>query len=225
MHAGRAQPDDATVHALCTSALPMVTPMVRSFLRRYPQAEEAELRSLAHEAIVMAARAFDASLGTFDRFASAYIWNQMLSHVRQSARDYVRAVAATMVDDETVMRDRPLSIEQSVVMDPAEEQARVVSEVRRETAAIMVHALLETARSDETAEDLVMQREAVAMMDEAAGQFGEPERTYFRLFYREERTQEEVAHVLGRSTRNLRALDQKVRRLLDRALRQQEHRL
>ncbi len=217
--------DAATIHALCTSALPMVTPMVRSFLRRYPRAEEAELRSLAHEAIVKAARAFDPNVGTFDRFASAYIWNDMLSYVRQSARDYVRAVAATMVDEETLMRDRPFTINEAISMKKEQEQARIVSEVRREAAAIMVHALLETARKEETAEDLAMQREALEMMDEAAEKFGEPERTYFRLFYREEKTQEEVALVLNRTTRHVRDIDQRVRRMLDRALRQRENRL
>lgn len=80
-------------------------------------------------------------------------------------------------------------------------------------------------RRDETAEDLAVQREAVEMMDEAAEKFGEPERTYFRLFYREERTQEEVALVFNRSVRKPSDIDQRVRRQLDRALRQREHRL
>jgi len=193
---------------------------VRTFTPSWPKRTAAEIRSLAAEAVVLAARRYDPSRGVpFEAFAAPSIRGHLIRRLAREARD-----SSLLILCESPDIPPPQATKRSV-MDamhdtPEQGYARVAERVARRAGELIVSALLATAANPE--QQLVAREQyrlALTALDAAIGKLPSRQQRFVQLYFRQRRTHREIATDMGRSERTIERLHAAVIETLARSLR------
>jgi RNA polymerase sigma factor (sigma-70 family) len=213
----------AEQQARVASAVPVVARCAAFVASRHASVSRDDLHGVGQLALVRCAASYDASRGEFEAYAYAWIMAEMKSEVRRVAklrqREWLSPHAAEVHEEE-----RPVDaaeIERFLRSTPAEDAAKEQRAMSRRVAGLAASALVrETAvgGEDDEVERQMYARARQALLA-AVERFGEPNRSFFFLYYRDERTLTEIGRELAIPERTLRRLHDRVERELDQALR------
>lgn len=202
---------------LVEEALPLVETLARRIGRRFPEVPAADFRSVGSEALVIAAREFDATRGaSFESFAYLKVRGAMLRVATGEAFGSLhvllrRKLAAA---DPDWQPPPELSLEEALDDTPEKAKARAVAWVQRQAAGMFVSALraVVDAETPGPDDDRAAERErARAGLARALSGLDENERYFVDRHYTDGATFDQIAGELGVVKRTVTRLHDRVK--------------
>jgi len=186
---------------------------------RWPELGLDELVSIANEALVLAARAYDPGVGVpFEAYAYSRVRGQLLRVGGAEAIGRAPPLSALLRldDDTTSRRSEPADLSEALNDTPSQARQRAVRYARREIAALIAAALLSPGprQADEQIITRNSSRRALAALDRAVSRLPEPQRRFVELYYRGGTRLEDIAAEFGRSIRTLQRLHDTIKSTL-----------
>ncbi len=205
--------------ALVESGAQLATRLARRARWRWPELSPDELLSIANEAVVLAARAFDPSRGVpFEAYAYRRVRGHLLrvGGAEAIGRSPPLRALLRVDDDATSQKSEPANLSEALSDTPPQARQRAVRYARREIAALIAAALL--APTPRQADEQIIVRDstqrALAALESAVSRLPEPQRRFVDLYYRSGTKLEEIAAEFGRSIRTVQRLHDAIKSTL-----------